>query len=381
VAFWLFTIRSTVASVNAASLEAYALTVSLNSQGLHLAFRNADHALGSFPEQTTMAISEERFKKLALKVQSLEEVAKPHPIMAWVPGTVLMALLGAGITVALHLNTRIDSTKTDISGLSTKIDKLDAAVKTLTSQQSDQTQKLIHDLLATAQTSNPSIAGKATLMAASLTTTLRKEKHEVPSEFFGASIDALNTINSKAGSEVLAAKLALADYRSAIYKPSNLAVIFAPGSKDGLSVKELENLPRDQDTTVKGFKVFRVGNPVVEPPPPGRINIAGNAPAILFNLNHGDLFYPYKGDNTSGKLPRISGLVIVTASQTLDSFVWENVVFVNARIRYMGGPVTLNNVRFLNCTFDTPEERRPVGVQQFLDYAALLSDASLSVGF
>jgi hypothetical protein len=123
VAFWLFTIRSTVASVNAASLEAYALTVSLNSQGLHLAFRNADHALGSFPEQTTMAISEERLKKLALKVQSLEEVAKPHPIMAWVPGTVLMALLGAGITVALHLNTRIDSTKTDISGLSAKIDK------------------------------------------------------------------------------------------------------------------------------------------------------------------------------------------------------------------------------------------------------------------
>jgi hypothetical protein len=44
--------------------------------------------------------------------------------------------------------------------------------------------------------------------------------------------------------------------------------------------------------------------------------------------------------------------VLIGGAQTLDGSVWQDVVFSNARIRYHGGPLLLNRVAFLNCTFD-----------------------------
>jgi hypothetical protein len=37
--------------------------------------------------------------------------------------------------------------------------------------------------------------------------------------------------------------------------------------------------------------------------------------------------------------------------QTLDGFAWKNVVFVNTLVKYEGGETQLQNVRFVNCTF------------------------------
>jgi hypothetical protein len=48
---------------------------------------------------------------------------------------------------------------------------------------------------------------------------------------------------------------------------------------------------------------------------------------------------------------RVNGLTIAGAAQTLDGIRWKDVTFVGARLRYEGGEVSLQNVRFTNCTF------------------------------
>lgn len=35
----------------------------------------------------------------------------------------------------------------------------------------------------------------------------------------------------------------------------------------------------------------------------------------------------------------------------MDGFYWKDSEFINARIEYDGGPMVLDNVRFINCVF------------------------------
>jgi hypothetical protein len=50
----------------------------------------------------------------------------------------------------------------------------------------------------------------------------------------------------------------------------------------------------------------------------------------------------------------------------LDGFYLDNVAFENAHIIYHGGPVILQNVRFVNCTFDV---RRSLQSERLLEAA------------
>ena len=52
--------------------------------------------------------------------------------------------------------------------------------------------------------------------------------------------------------------------------------------------------------------------------------------------------------------------MVPDASQTLDGTHWLGVTFVNMRIRYKGGEVELQNVRFINCTFEFSNDPRAV---------------------
>ncbi len=55
---------------------------------------------------------------------------------------------------------------------------------------------------------------------------------------------------------------------------------------------------------------------------------------------------------------RVDGLTIAGAAQTLDGIRWKNVTFVGTRLRYEGGEVSLQNVRFTNCTFGFSADQR-----------------------
>jgi acyl dehydratase len=54
----------------------------------------------------------------------------------------------------------------------------------------------------------------------------------------------------------------------------------------------------------------------------------------------------------------VDGLTIAGAAQTLDGIRWKNVTFVGTRLRYEGGEVSLQNVRFKNCTFGFSTDER-----------------------
>ncbi len=83
---------------------------------------------------------------------------------------------------------------------------------------------------------------------------------------------------------------------------------------------------------------------------------------------------------SSGSLAKngasISGLTLDGVTQTLDGVEWKDVVFVNSRVRYRGGDLKLDNVRFVHCTFEVPESSRGA---QLADYATLESGA-LNIG-
>jgi hypothetical protein len=54
----------------------------------------------------------------------------------------------------------------------------------------------------------------------------------------------------------------------------------------------------------------------------------------------------------------VADLTIAGAAQTLDGIRWSNVTFIGTRLRYEGGEVDLDNVRFIRCTFGfTTDER------------------------
>ncbi len=55
---------------------------------------------------------------------------------------------------------------------------------------------------------------------------------------------------------------------------------------------------------------------------------------------------------------RVENLMIAGASQTLDGIHWHNVTFIGTRLRYEDGPLDLQNVRFIHCTFGFPSDQR-----------------------
>jgi hypothetical protein len=55
---------------------------------------------------------------------------------------------------------------------------------------------------------------------------------------------------------------------------------------------------------------------------------------------------------------RVEGLTFEGASQTLDGIHWKDVTFINTRLRYEGGQVSLRNVRFVRCTFGFSADER-----------------------
>jgi hypothetical protein len=201
--------------------------------------------------------------------------------------------------------------------LNVRLTKAENAIKALADQQSNQTQKLIHDLLAAAKTANnPAVAARALDVVASLTSTLREGKRSASPEFFQTAIENIGALPQRKLSEQLhKTRLVLAEYRSA-----------------------LQSVPEPQNYTT-----------------------------FICERGHDQTFAVPKGDLTSPNR-FISDIRVVGCSQALDGTTWKNMVFENARIAYHGGPVVLENVIFLNCTFEV--ERMDEG-NRLLQYAAL----------
>jgi hypothetical protein len=255
----------------------------------------------------------ERIDTLEKRVAAVE-----HPgWTAWIPiGAPIVALLVVGVTLGIHLDNKIGMLQKDIQATTGRLGKVEDAVKVLGNQQPDQTQKIIHDLLVAAKiVGKPEIAARATRVATSLMTVLKEEKRPANPEFFRLTTDNLNALRHQPElkTHAFGTEQQLAEYRSA--------------------------LQPEQTTRGTVFKCAQGPE------------IAGGFGGDKKVLNK-----------------FIESVTIVNCYQDLDGFSWTNVVFVNARIIYSGGPVILNNVIFVNCKFEIKPSDDGFEV---LQYAAL----------
>jgi len=55
---------------------------------------------------------------------------------------------------------------------------------------------------------------------------------------------------------------------------------------------------------------------------------------------------------------RVEDLTIAGPAQTLDGIHWRNVTFIDTRLRYEGGGLSIQNVSFIRCRFGLPNDQR-----------------------
>ncbi|MBZ5671229.1 MAG: hypothetical protein LAO04_16050 [Acidobacteriia bacterium] len=157
-------------------------------------------------------------------------------------------------------------------------------------------------------------------MASFLISLAAKNKLKAPANFFTDAVLALDDIASAKPTRVVLYNLnqmrvELATYRSAIQQPPKLPSNFEV-------TREARSVPPPPLITLQNL--FRWSGP------PGGEFLRSLAPGSATIV--GGAF----GDGT----------------QTLDNIKWIGTVFVNCHIRYRGGFLSLQNVVFVNCTFE-----------------------------
>ncbi|MGO9126634.1 MAG: hypothetical protein ACLP6G_17330 [Terriglobales bacterium] len=117
--------------------------------------------------------------------------------------------------------------------------------------------------------------------------------------------------------------------------------------------------------------VLPAGNTIEGPP--------GQPSRVVFDihdLGDKDFIVPPSRSMEEAKI-MIANVTIFGGSQTLGGIYWEDVTFVNVRIKFVNGSMRLHNVRFVNCTFDLPSNQDGAGIA---DYAALDSRGDFRIG-
>jgi hypothetical protein len=137
-----------------------------------------------------------------------------------------------------------------------------------------------------------------------------------------------------------ALRLALAEYRSAITPEPTIP-------------KRIAQLPGNLPPTLMTAAYPLLTTLNFSPPRP--VTVEGNGAALDARGMHPEQEMLVVATRSLEKNPIImKDLILVGATQTLDYITWENITFVGTHIKSGGGPVRLINVRFVNCTFDLP---------------------------
>jgi hypothetical protein len=211
----------------------------------------------------------------------------------------------------------------------------------LASIQPPNTKDLVKELLSEVQQSikagDPDRAEKALGIAPVLLSAASKQKAKADPEYFTMSVEELDNIqrqapNERIAEQVRAVRFGLATYRSALQTvtiaPDLTTVVlpknppYFPDGSDSLSV------PVGEKGIVWDFKNL----------PPGKNAIA-------------PLQIPFLSKGVVNDNPE-SPVFLINGTQQLDGLKFVNMVFVNMHIVYYGGPVLLDNVKFVDCTFE-----------------------------
>jgi hypothetical protein len=243
-----------------------------------------------------------------------------------------------GILVAILLGfaTQFYMLNRDIGTLTGKIEAVPAALA----------QKLLEQSKAAAERGDITDASRNLVLATSFLQDAKKSKAPVGAEFFDTTYVEMNQLKDQPqlSGQLHSARLELASYRSALQSPPKL---MEPGKKTNKPIS-----PDDlKDST---YLIF-------------------TAPGEMFTQ--------------TGPIRKISGgfgvqnIVLVGGvsgvTQTLDGIRWVDDVFENVLIRYEGEEVLLQNVKFVNCTFEIANN--PSGTR-VTDYAIIGKPDKLVIG-
>ena len=198
-----------------------------------------------------------------------------------------------------------------------------------------------------------------------------KDNHvTVPDEYFVKSIEIINDlqhhVSSSASDELFSTRRTLAEYRSSLLPAPQI-----PGTIGTLPVSPGNAIT---PATVGGKAVYRITRGLTLPP---RIELVSDGAFINGSeIPAGEDILKPASLSLSENKNSVRGLNFMGASQTLDGIEWRDVIFYGVKIRYHGKDLRLENVRFVNCVFDAPDD--PQGIQ-LVDYAALAL-SSLTIG-
>jgi hypothetical protein len=257
----------------------------------------------------------------AERLATLEERVNSHIKFIWAVAGFFVLWLGSLSGFLISINSKIDRIPTALSG-----------------QLIEQSRKLITE-------KKPEDAARSLALATALITAAGTQRTKVTPDYFYETAKQLQQVleTPELRQPAHAALIQLASYKSTLERPPSIS-----------GPEKSTDTPVTDPAFWKGVSVVRtlVHGDMIQPPFERKLstNIAIYGPVVFI-----------------GAVP--------DASQTLDGIHWINVTFVNMRIRYQGGEVDLRSVRFVNCTFDFPND--PKGNQMI---ATIATRAELSGG-
>ena len=194
-------------------------------------------------------------------------------------------------------------------------------------------------MLSAAQAIPEPTVAKAVIASNSLIAGLKDERSPADQQFFKTVVLHLNSLagktsNPSVAKAIHATRLSLAEYNSALQpEPQTGGLIVASRPMEHALV-----ISQSPDWVMRGFRFdFR--------------KVTGNAIVVKESPNA-----TFEND------------IIEGGNQLLDGIKWHTVTFVGTHVSYHGGYTELENVRFVNCTFDMPQSTK---AEHFLEMATL----------
>lgn len=222
---------------------------------------------------------------------------------------------------------------------------------TVSQNSADSAAELLGGVKSSATSGDYVKAVQAAADARTMILTAKELKTPAPPGYFSgvtAMIDDLSAVTDvDVNRQLFALRVALAEYHSALEHSPEV-----PAKVVELSVRPGE--PIDPARLISGA-VYRPNAQVLLP-------VQANVSASGAVLDGSELLGGVEMLTPRSTAPQgnnsISGLTFKGVTQTLDGADWKDVTFVNANIRYRGGAVKLEHVRFVNCSFEVSQSDR-----------------------
>jgi hypothetical protein len=206
--------------------------------------------------------------------------------------------------------------------------------------------------------------------AASIVMSARMQGQKAGADFYERNLGALDKAlatapdNARMVEHVTLARMELADLRSADDGSAGAAdTSDAPDmtSYPGATATPISNVGPDAEArhakSVPGHVVMASPRAVVADTALDPGTAGGNYLDATLMPETSEVLLPPSTRKLADGV-RVEGLTIEGASQTLDGVRWRNVTFVGMRLRYEGGEISMQNVKFVRCRFGfTTDER------------------------